>query len=182
MFCATCGAWTPTEIFNRVGCPARLRMPMCGADTDVGIVPGVGHSTPTPADVARLNTNFDRLKALRERQAVNSGIGRSRSIGAVSLCEESTGQNLLNSCSNEIISYDLDDLDHGGFGIAAVGGTASSAGVTDSTPTAVASSLGVVVPATRVTEQSSLLSVPVAPATRVRLALPPSTAPPAPAT
>jgi 2-oxoglutarate dehydrogenase E2 component (dihydrolipoamide succinyltransferase) len=97
------------------------------------------------------------------------------------LCEESSGQDLLNSCSNEIISYDLDDPDHGGFGIAAVGGAASSAGAVDSTPTAVASSLGVVVPATRVVAQSSTSNVPVAPATRVRLALPPSTAAPAPA-
>ena len=104
---------------------------MCGSDTDVGIVPGVGHSTPTPADVARLNTNFDRLKALRERQAANSGIGRSRSIGAVSLCVDSAGQDQLDSYSNEIISYDLDDPDHGGFGIAAVGAAASSTGVAE---------------------------------------------------
>ena len=115
---------------------------------------------------------------MRERQAANSGVGRARSIGAVSLEIGSSNQDLVKSCSSEIISYDLDDPDSGGFGIAALGEATSGTGGADSRPTAVASSLGTVVPATRVTAQSSQLNVPLAPATRVRLALPPSTASP----
>ena len=71
-----------------IRCSQRVKLPPCGNDDEIGIVPGEGHLNPTPAEVIIFDRNWNRTKAMRSRQAASAAARLGRGANFVASGED----------------------------------------------------------------------------------------------
>jgi hypothetical protein len=88
IICNNCHTFTPAAAYERTGCAQRVKIPPCGNDDDNGIVHGEGHLNPTPAEMIIFTRNYNRIKAMRTRQAASTAARLGRGANLVASGED----------------------------------------------------------------------------------------------